>query len=201
MNDIPIGLCQCGCGQTTNLATMNNTRNNTVKGEPQRYIKGHDKHRPEMERFWEKVEVRGADDCWNWLGALDADGYGRFRTDNRIHSRWAKVSRFIYEYTYGELPKHLNANHTCRNRRCVNLNHIHAGTQKENVDDAIRDGTYHFAEVGKGEASSNHKATQAQVDDIRERFAGGESRRVLEKDYNLSHSQIGGIIRGDFWED
>ena len=26
--------------------------------------------KPAEKRFWKKVDVRGADDCWNWLGGL-----------------------------------------------------------------------------------------------------------------------------------
>ena len=35
------GLCQCGCGEVTNLAPKTSRRNGWVKGEPLRYIRGH----------------------------------------------------------------------------------------------------------------------------------------------------------------
>ena len=38
---IPYGLCHCGCGQKTNIATQNHTSQGLVKGTPHRYCKGH----------------------------------------------------------------------------------------------------------------------------------------------------------------
>jgi hypothetical protein len=35
------GLCECGCGQPAPLAKRTDRRQGTVKGEPQRYIRGH----------------------------------------------------------------------------------------------------------------------------------------------------------------
>ena len=35
------GLCECGCGQKTNLADGNNAAKGWVKGEPVRYVSGH----------------------------------------------------------------------------------------------------------------------------------------------------------------
>jgi len=38
---IEIGLCQCGCGETTSIARQTIPRKNMVKGEPSRFITGH----------------------------------------------------------------------------------------------------------------------------------------------------------------
>lgn len=35
------GVCECGCGQRTAIASQNNTRDGWVKGEPLRFISGH----------------------------------------------------------------------------------------------------------------------------------------------------------------
>jgi hypothetical protein len=40
-----IKLCECGCGQPAPIATQNHTRLRYVKGEPLRFIKGHNPHR------------------------------------------------------------------------------------------------------------------------------------------------------------
>jgi hypothetical protein len=34
-------LCECGCGEPTNIAKKTSTRDKTVKGEPVRYLPGH----------------------------------------------------------------------------------------------------------------------------------------------------------------
>lgn len=40
------GLCQCGCGEKTPIATRNRTHGGFVKGKPIRYIRGHFKWGP-----------------------------------------------------------------------------------------------------------------------------------------------------------
>lgn len=39
--EIPKGFCQCGCGESTKLATQNSKKYGWVKGEPIRYVHGH----------------------------------------------------------------------------------------------------------------------------------------------------------------
>lgn len=38
---IPLGLCQCGCGQKTSISKKNNRTLGHVKGQPQRFRSGH----------------------------------------------------------------------------------------------------------------------------------------------------------------
>lgn len=37
------GLCECGCGEKTSLAKANHTKNGRVRGQPIRYIFGHNR--------------------------------------------------------------------------------------------------------------------------------------------------------------
>lgn len=39
--DIPIGYCQCGCGEKTNIARRTDRKTGWIKGQPIRYIFGH----------------------------------------------------------------------------------------------------------------------------------------------------------------
>ena len=41
MNAVPVGLCQCGCGQKTKLVQESNAGRGWVKGEPFRFLRGH----------------------------------------------------------------------------------------------------------------------------------------------------------------
>lgn len=41
MPDIPIGYCQCGCGNKTNLVTHTNAKYGHIKGNPMKYLSGH----------------------------------------------------------------------------------------------------------------------------------------------------------------
>src|SRR5881396_1128832 len=42
-DDIPLGLCGCGCGQRTKIATCSDRHNNWIKGQPKRFIYGHNR--------------------------------------------------------------------------------------------------------------------------------------------------------------
>ena len=75
---------------------------------------------PLEERFWSRVEITGF--CWNWVGTLSPAGYGRIteadRTEHLAH-RWA------YEtLTQQAIPKGMHIDHLCRNRACVNPDHM-----------------------------------------------------------------------------
>jgi len=78
------------------------------------------------QRFWEKVEK--TDSCWNWIAATN-NGYGIFK----LNGKSVRSHRFSYELYKGKIPKGLTIDHLCRNRKCVNSEHLEAVTQKVNV--------------------------------------------------------------------
>ena len=93
------------------------------------------------ERFWEKVEK--TDYCWNWTATKSKRGYGTFRIDDKM----IRVHRFSYELHKGKILNGLTIDHLCRNRSCVNPDHLEAVTIKKNT---LR---------GIGPASQNVKKT------------------------------------------
>lgn len=81
------------------------------------------------ERFWSKVEIRGADDCWLWTAAHHGDGYGL----HRHLGRTSRAHRVAYELTIGPIPEGLMLDHLCRVRDCVNPAHLEPVTNRENI--------------------------------------------------------------------
>lgn len=76
-------------------------------------------------RFWEKVEIT-ENGCWEWLGAI-SDGYGTFSLASpsfRVKGKMVKSHKWAFEYLVGPVPDGLEIDHTCRNRRCVNPDHL-----------------------------------------------------------------------------
>lgn len=80
-------------------------------------------------RFWNKVEVGHPCGCWWWTGAKSRDGYAR--TYRPTGSRYAH--RVAYELLMGPIPTGLELDHLCRNRGCVNPDHMEPVTHVENV--------------------------------------------------------------------
>ena len=81
------------------------------------------------ERFWANVIKGGDDDCWIWGASHYKNGYAKFWANGKS----IKAHRFAYELLVGIIPVHLEIDHLCRNRGCVNPKHMETVTRSENT--------------------------------------------------------------------
>jgi hypothetical protein len=86
----------------------------------------------EAERFKAKYVVAETG-CWQWLGYLNEDGYAIFR----LGAGTVKAHRYSYEQHVGPIPDGTESDHTCRNRGCVNWEHLEPVTHLENMTRAV----------------------------------------------------------------
>lgn len=92
--------------------------------------------RPISDRFWEKVDVRGAEECWPWTGATTHGGYGVLGSGGH-DGTVTRAHRLSYEIHFTPIPDGLVIRHKCDNPVCVNPAHLETGSQKENMQDAV----------------------------------------------------------------
>ena len=73
--------------------------------------------------------------CWNWLKMLDRDGYPRMKTGRRKNydRRHAGAHRVSYEHYVGAIPPGMVIDHLCRNRGCINPEHLRVVYPRQNT--------------------------------------------------------------------
>lgn len=138
---------------------------------------------PIENRFWRFVEK--TDDCWNWTGCLFPRGYGCFS----IGSQTVSAHRVSYELANGPIPMGLTIDHLCRNKRCVNLDHLEAVTLLVNVRRALP--------FKKKPANNGEKLTPEQVREIRSLYKPWVCTfEYLASVYGVSRQTIANVING-----
>jgi len=83
------------------------------------------------ERLADKYIVDETTGCWVWTNATE-EGYGRIRVGG-AGSKRTPAHRAMYEIVVGPIPDGLQLDHLCRNRACINPDHLDPVTLVENV--------------------------------------------------------------------
>jgi hypothetical protein len=148
------------------------------------------------QRFWNKVDRRGDNDCWLWTGAKWESGYGRIRRGNKM----ARAHRVAWEITHGPIPVGKFVCHKCDNRSCCNaISHLFLGTQSENLHDMVLKGR---SAHQRGEDHGNARLTWPEVRSARAVYATGKvSIRRIAEVLRVPRNTAGSFLRGETWQE
>lgn len=177
------------------------------------------RRRTDITEFWNFVDIRGEDDCWEWQRSRRIQGYGQFWFQGKL---WG-ASRLAYHLTHGAIPEGKLICHTCDNPPCCNPNHLFAGTPRDNTLDMYRKGRANPPHGDRnfihrnpqlaprfygadnpmnthpecrphGETHRSAKLSNAQVEQIRERRVAGEKQNHLARVFGVHESTISVIV-------
>ncbi len=188
------------------------------------------KHKPipalsveKLAEFNSKVNVKGPDECWPWLGATLHYGYGAFSLGDHVY----RSSRIAFFLATGDDPGDKCTLHRCDCPPCCNPAHLWLGTDGDNMKDKLRKGrggdstpkTIHRGDqnwsrinahllprgkdhwtarqperVVRGEKHWKSKFTGAQILEIRQRHKAGESQSQLARSFSVNSTAICAIV-------
>ena len=140
-------------------------------------------------RFWGSVPHRPPHGCWPWAEEVDKNGYGIFRYKGRLY----RAQRLAYMAQYGGLDPALVIRHTCDTASCIRWLHLIAGTQRENIQDAMERNR-----MQQGSRNGHAKLTEPLVRQIIA-LRDTHSQQQLATLFGVSDTTINAILRGKAW--
>lgn len=168
-------LCECGCGAPTRLAPQTRTERGWVKGEPVRFVNGHQLRTPRTSL--PEYVIDPATGCWLWQRQTVGNGYGH----RQIGADKAVAHRHAYERVHGPVPPGHDVHHRCEHPGCVNPDHLELVTRLEHA-------RLHAP-----------KLTLEKACEIRARARSGEPYRDIAADYGISRSMVSEIKAERTW--
>jgi hypothetical protein len=153
-------------------------------------------------RFWKKVKIGREDDCWEWLGCKNGNGYGSFN----FQGKTVQAHRICWLFVFGEIPTLDGVDcrgtcvlHRCDNKLCVNPAHLFLGTHADNMRDMKNKGRGGTC-LQHGEHNPQSKLIKSQVVAIRKLYSlRNYTQSDIAKAFGVSFQHISDIINRHRW--
>ncbi|MFA5572537.1 MAG: HNH endonuclease signature motif containing protein [Candidatus Bathyarchaeia archaeon] len=150
---------------------------------------------PAEDRFWQNVDKKGEDECWNWTGCFCTGNYGTLS----VNKRQTRAHRYAWELHNGSIPEGLIVLHSCDNPACCNPNHLSVGTPKDNTQDMLCKNRRHD---NKGTKNANAKLTENSVQAIRGlyKYSPRFTQAKLGELFGVALSVVNRVINYKIWK-
>jgi hypothetical protein len=146
-------------------------------------------------RLYSYIDKDNIDGHHLWTAARDTAGYGRFSWNGKLIS----VHKFILEQKIGrklvpgEVARHTEGHQYFKH--CCNPEHLLIGTQKQNIQDAIEEGTLKI-----GQKHYRTELNDEVVKDIKILLSKNVSAKEIRDKYSISTKALSFIKMGLTWK-
>lgn len=131
-------------------------------------------------RFLAKVKVMDSG-CHEWQAGFHRDGYGKFQTEGKT----MPAHRVAFKL-FKQNPEKNYVLHRCDNRKCVNVEHLFLGTNKDNIADMDQ----------KKRRGTKSKLTYANVDVIKNLLQDRYTQQYIAEKFNIDQTTVSRIKLG-----
>lgn len=119
--------------------------------------------------------------CWHWQKAVEKKGRSKGYPKKSVKGRMKRAHRHYYEKERGvTLKREEHLDHLCKNRACVNPDHLEIVTALENHHRRAR-------------------IDQVIADEIRSIYPTVKSQRKVAAQFGLSRRYVVEILNGEVW--
>lgn len=174
---------------------------------------------PFLERLWGNIACCEHGNecpycCWPWMKSRFNNHYGRIAVGSKDHKKTIVVTTAIYEIWHMRpIPDGLRVLHYCDNRICCSPFHLWLGTQKENIQDAVKKGRMakglRHGTKTKPEAypprygiyNHNARLTDDLVQSLRNRGKHEYiNPRIVAEELGIARTTVARMLIGDTWK-
>ena len=147
--------------------------------------KGVNKPVPVEERIMKFIDVKEENDCWEFKGSKNKNGYGKIGVGGKKND---SAHRVIFKIYNSDIPKDMVILHTCDNPSCCNPKHLVLGTQNDNIQDMVQ--------KGRNKVRTGSIMPLELLEEIKNTYSGQKGFKIeMARKYSCSPTTITNLIK------